>query len=270
MPTYYYFRAPTFTINPESPTAPKLGSIFSSLKRLTGPLNQYDYVSPTADLKNESATNKFHDATGRSFTGSAGAYASTVGCLGDGDMVYEFATDKKKSYRCELLETEEFEPNLDFVAQSIAASQKVQDFIADSFVGNKKVYMITGLKIATGFSWTTSSSNEHGPKLKVGVSASPFGVPVEAGPQIDLKFEEVRELSPGKASSKVVYAYRAIKISPKRDGQPKYKDISGGQYGTDDDEEKQEWEVEAMDEQDRVNEFPDSTVISIKREDDGS
>jgi hypothetical protein len=45
----------------------------------------------------------------------------------------------------------------------------------------------------------------------------------------------------------------------------KYKDISGGQYSPEDDEkeEEQTWEVEATDEKDVANDFPDSAVISV-------
>ena len=269
MPAYYYFRAPTFDISPESPTAPKLGSIFSSLKRLTGPLNQYDHVSIPPDLRNESAKSDFSDTIGKKIEGHAGVYAdSTIG-VGSGDLVYGFAKDKKSVYCCKLLETEEFEPNEDLVAQCINASQRVQNFIAESFLGNKRVYMITGLKIATGFSTMASESSEQSPKLKIGFNAAAFGVPIEGGPQIDLTFGGSREVSHGRSLSKIVFAYRAIKISPRSDGRPKYKDIRGGQYslGDGNSEEKQAWEVEAMGEEDRVWEFPESTLIAIEYED---
>jgi len=271
MPISYYFRAPTFDISPESPTAPKLGSIFPSLKRLTGPLNQYDHVSIPPDLRNESAKSDFSDTTGKKIKGRAGVHVdSTIG-VGSGDLVYEFAKDKKNVYCCELLETEEFEPNEDLVAQCINASQRVQNFIAESFLGNKRVYMITGLKIATGFSTMASESSEQDPKLKIGFNAAAFGVPVESGPQFDISLDGSREVSHGRSLSKIVFAYRAIKISPS-DGRPKYKDISGGQYGLGDDnsEEEQAWEVYAVDEQDRVREFPDSTLIAIEHEDKSS
>jgi hypothetical protein len=79
--------------------------------------------------------------------------------------------------------------------------------------------MITGLKIATGFNVTAARSSEHGPKLKIGFNAAAFRVPVEGGPQIDLTVGKSREVSYGQ-SSKIVFAYRAIKISPQgRDGQ---------------------------------------------------
>ena len=82
-----------------------------------------------------------------------------------------------------------------------------------------------------------------------------------------------RAIFHGKSASKIIFAYRAIKISLRRDGRPKYKDISGGQYnlGSDDNDEEEElWDIEPMDEQGILKEFPESVLITIEREDEGS
>lgn len=273
MPPYFYFRAPTFDISANSPTAPKLGSIFSSLRRLTGPLNQDDYVSIPASLTNESAKPDFTDVVGKSINGAAGIYANIAqGIAGSGDLVYAFAKDKTSIFQCELLETLEFEPNVEFIANCIASSQRVQNFIDDSFLGNKRVYMITGLKVATGFSMTTLKSSEHGPMLRIGFNSTALGIPVESGPQLELRVGSSRAIFHGKSTSKIIFAYRAIKISLRRDGRPKYKDVSGGQYnlGSDNsDEEDQLWDIEQIDEQGILKEFPESVLIIVEREDEG-
>ncbi len=144
----------------------------------------------------------------------------------------------------------------------------MQDALQDRvFFGSRRVYMITGLKIATGFSRSSTSSAEHGPQLKVAVCGTGFGVPVTGGPEVGLTFSASRAASHGPASSKIVFAYRAIKISPKGDGRVKYKDLSGGRYGLDDEDEDMEppsWIAEPVGEEIMLDEFPDAKMVSIQ------
>ncbi|KAL8390796.1 hypothetical protein RB595_009728 [Gaeumannomyces hyphopodioides] len=217
----------------DSPTAPRLGSIFSSLRRLTGPLNQDEVLSVPTNLVNSSGTVNFQDTAGKSVKGRVGIFTSFVqGLSGNGDLIYAFTSDKYNTYRCEALETLEFEPDEQFVKDSITASLRVQDFLgnSNSFFGGRRVYMITGLKIATGFAMSSTDSAGHGPQLKVAVD-----VPVTGGPELNLTLGASRDISYGPASSRIVFAYRAIKISPKGDGEVRYKDLSGGTYGVGDD-----------------------------------
>lgn len=267
MPKLYYFRAPNFDISADSPTAPRLGSIFSSLKRLTRPLNQDEYVSIPGHLRNDSTKTDFQDTTSKKIEVSGGVYADIASGVGSGEAIYGFAQDRKHTYACDVLETEEFDPTVEFVQECVHSSKSVQEFIAESFVGNKSVYMITGLKLATGFRISTAASASHGPSLKVGVSAPPFGVPAEAGPQVDLKVGTGRQVQFG-SSSKIVFAYRAIKIKSRRDGKTSYKDLSGGEYGVGKDENVDDdgWEVEVLDEADVGGMFPGSEKIAISYE----
>lgn len=106
------------------------------------------------------------------------------GLLSSGELIYTFARDKGYVYRCARLETVEFTPNEGFVDNCIKASQRVQRFIADSFLGHKKVYIITGLKIATGFILKTTIGKEQGLSLQIGLDASAVGIPAQAGPQL--------------------------------------------------------------------------------------
>ncbi len=269
MSTRLYFRAPRFDISHDSPTAPRLGSIFSSLKRLTAPLNQDGLLSVPTNLVNESGAVDFQDTIGKSVKGSAGLSATFAhGLAGSGSLIYAFASDSHEIYRCAALETVEFEPDEQFIADSITASRRVQDFLLDSFsfFGGRRVYMITGLKIATGFTRSSASSAEHGPRLKVDMDGTGFGVPATGGPEVSLTLGASRGISHGPASSKIVFAYRAIKISPKGDGQVRYKDLSGGQYGIgdDDDEEPPSWDAEPVGEKAMLEEFPDAEMIAIE------
>ncbi|KAF8867426.1 hypothetical protein BDZ45DRAFT_667371 [Acephala macrosclerotiorum] len=267
MPKLYYFQAPNFDINPEADTAPKLGSIFSSLDRLTGPLNQFDYVSVPTNLMNQSASADFNETVDKSFKGSTDLNANFAqGIIGSADLVYAFTRDKKNVYHCELLETVEFEPSKEFVSDCILASQRVQNFLENSLVGRKRVYMITGLKIATGFSKSTSKETQHNPKLKIAVNTTTMGVPVEAGPELGLAIANARTVSHGRSTNKIVFAYRVIRIKQKRDGEAKYNYKSGGKYATSDDsdEEEEPWDVEPLDEEDRLKDFPHSVIVEMR------
>lgn len=269
MPKLYYFQAPNFDINPESDTAPKLGSIFSSLDRLTGPLNQFDYASVPTNLMNQSASAGFNETVDKSLKGSMGLNANVAqGIAGSADLVYAFARAKKNVYHCELLETVEFEPTEEFVSDCILASQRVQNFLENSLVGRKRVYMITGLKIATGFSMSASNETKHNPILKVAVNMITMGVPAEAGPKLDLAIANARTVSHGRSTNKIVFAYRVIRIKRKRDGEPRYKYKSGGKYAVTDDSDEEDvpWDVEPLDEEDRLKDFPDSVMVEMEDE----
>lgn len=265
----YYFQAPNLDINPESETAPKLGSIFATLETLMAPLNQYEYVSPPASLMNASSSAGFEETASSSLGASVGLKATTAyGIGGSGDPIYALARDRKNVYSCELLETAEFAPTPEFVTECIRASQRVQNFLENAFVGRKRVYMVTGLKIATGFSTSSTRETQHSPKLKIGV------VPVQGGPEIDMTAAGKRTVVHGRTVNKIVFAYRVIRIKMKWDGQAQYKYKSGGKYGVDDSDEdsdddesggkKDEWELEPLDEEDIAKEFPDAVKMDLE------
>lgn len=87
------------------------------------------------------------------------------------------------------------------------------------------MYMITGLKIATGFSMSSSRETQHSPSLKVALGFGALGVPAEVGPELGLSVGCARTVEQGRALHKIVFAYRVIRI--------KYG--SGGKYAADED-----------------------------------
>ncbi|KAL7893945.1 hypothetical protein HDV63DRAFT_164056 [Trichoderma sp. SZMC 28014] len=264
----YYFQAPNFDINPDSDVAPRLGSIFSNLELLKAPLNQQELIAVPKHLMNQSVTADFNENNIRGFQTDADINANAVQGIGFGgsaDLIYAFARDKKNVYHCELLETFEFEPNQDFVTESIRASWRVQNFLENSLVGRKRVYMITGLKIASGFSKSTNENN-HSAKLRVAAKATVLG-----GLGLNINASSTRTVSQGRALNRVVFAYRAVRVKVKRDGEARYKYKSGGKYDVednddDDDDDKDEeiWELQSLEEADRLKDFPDSVRIDIE------
>lgn len=276
----YYFEAPTFDINPESEIAPKLGSIFPILETLTGPLNQYDPVSPPANLINTSSIADFGETTENNLQVSAGLQATVAYSIGGtSELVYTFASNKQNVYRCEVLETVEFTPTLQFVTECVRASLPVQSYLEHAFIGRKRVYMVTGLKIATGFSRSTAREIQQGPVLNVGVDTRPLGKPVQAGPELDLTVGGKRTVAHGRTANKIIFAYRVIRVKMKRDGEASYKHKSGGKYGVGDDEDdsdedsddergggkkEDKWELEPLDEANISEHFPNAIKMSLE------
>jgi hypothetical protein len=268
MPKRYYFQAPSFTINPDSPAAPRLGSIFYSLDHLTAPLNQHETLYIPADTTNQSASTELNETLTKGITGAIGLNSSIArGLGGSTDAIYAYSRSKGVAYHCELLETLEFEPTKEFVMDSITASPRVQNTLSNALPGRKRVYMITGLKIATGFSTSTFKDVKRGPILKVGVTAAALGGPVSVGPEGELATTESRTCSQGRSINRIVFAYRVVKIKRKRDGEARWKYMDGGKYGMDDedsDEENDVLDVEALDEDDVGSDFPDSVVVEME------
>ncbi|KAF6809399.1 hypothetical protein CPLU01_15510 [Colletotrichum plurivorum] len=169
-------------------------------------------------LLNISGSSDFRTTSTRSFQAEIGLNATGAsGLAGSADLIYALTNNKQEQYACEVLETLEFAPDQAFVNDSIIASQRVQRFLEDSLFGRKKVYMITGLKIASGLSRSTSKETQHGPSLKVSASGAPLGIPlpVEAGPGVGVTFGRGRTVTDGPALNKTVFAYRVIRIKVK-------------------------------------------------------
>lgn len=267
----YYFQAPNFDINPDSQTAPRLGSIFSSLTQLKAPLNQDDHLKIPENLLNNNKVDNFNSIKAHNLKADIGVSATAgQGVTGSADLFYAFARDKQNVYHCETLETVEFEPDKAFVSDSITASQRVQTFISNSLFGRKRVYMITGLKIATGFSMSSSKATQHSPSLKVALGFGALGVPAEAGPELGLSVGSARTVEQGQAFNKIVFAYRVIRIKDRWDGEPRFKYESGGKYAAEEDSDDSDedgegnWVLEPLSDDTLSEDFPDSVRIEIE------
>jgi hypothetical protein len=266
MSKLYYFQAPSFSINAASESAPKLGSIFYSLTRLTGPLNESEKLDISPALVNETAQTDFRETTSKGFAGAVGLNANLVqGLAGSADIMYGFSRARKENYQCDTLETIEFEPTKDFIDASIDASPRVQGALRKALPGKKRVFMITGLKIATGLNTSVSTTTQHGPMLQVGFDATALGIPAGVGPEVELAKASARTISSGKSNDKVVFAYRVVRIKQKREVGAKWKHKDGGKYSLGDSEsdDAETWEVEALDEEHVHEDYPDAVKIVI-------
>ena len=75
-----------------------------------------------------------------------------------------------------------------------------------------------------------------------------------------------RDLASGK-SPQIVFAYRAIKIRPRRDGTVSYKDIKGGQYSLDEEDEDKSWTIEGLDADDLGEEPSEAVKVEVVKDD---
>jgi hypothetical protein len=267
MPKLYYLQAPSLAINPDSDVAPRLGSIFYSLERLIAPLNQSERLAVPNELKNQSAMTKFCDVSRNGVTGSIGLNTSLFqGLAGSGEVLYGFAKHKISAHSCDLLETKEFEPDSQFIRDSIKASQRVQNAFEHALPGRKRVYMVTGIKIATGLRTTTSKKSQHGPVLSIGFDATALGIPAAAGPQVEFATAAQRTTSHEPSMNRVVFAYRVIRIRQRGDGEVKWAYKAGGKYSLDDadsDDEEDAWNIEILDKDHVSEDFPDALPIEV-------
>lgn len=262
----YYFRAPTFDINPQSPTAARPGSIFASLGELTNPLNQHDVIAIPQSSINTSCVPNFQEVVKKGISVSPGIVGTLSHPLVSSEVLYTFAKDKTTTYTCAALETYEFEASEQYVADSITASLRVQDYISDCFFGNNKVYMITGLKIAEGFSMSTTDAGSHGSAYKVGLDALAMGTPSLIGPRLMLQRRVDRDVSHGPSRSKVIFAYRAIVIAPKRDWNIRYTPLRGSQCADsehEDEDEEAGWEIEPVEEKQMLEMYPGALTVLV-------
>ncbi|KAL8364578.1 hypothetical protein RB595_003729 [Gaeumannomyces hyphopodioides] len=284
MPKFYY-DMPSFDTNPDSPAAPRLGSIYRDIGSLglQAPLNMRDRLDIPPELSNRSGMSSFGATRDSGFGGSVGAAAEVPGLV-SGDLVYTFAKTGNMSYSCTLLETDEFIPTAEYIDASIKASEMTSSYLEGAVFGRGRVFMVTGLKIATEFGIETSSGTKHGLRLKIAATTPATG-PAAIGPVLEAGGSRGSTIK-GTAVNKIIFAYRAIRVRKKGDGEAKWKQLRSGKYsfGDDDDDDAEDdtdddedggahrkagarqapaWVIEDLDEDARLKDFPESSLVEI-------
>ncbi|KAI1742981.1 hypothetical protein F4680DRAFT_410676 [Xylaria scruposa] len=253
----YYHRAP-FGINPESATAPKLGSMFAGLDRLTSSLNQDLVPQIDENRMNKTVIPSFADTIGKTAHGTVGLHANVGGQVASGGLKYTWKRDKQTVYYSDKLEKLEFEPDIDYISQCIRASDRVRDRLENSLSGRRRVYMITGLMIATGFRKSISASTQHNLQANISLNMSASGIPGDVGPRLSLATATDRILEES-FDTKIIFAYKYVTVKQRGDGELSYKPKSGGMYSVEDDEEPEkediDWVIEYADEEDSLDQI---------------
>ena len=115
-------------------------------------------------------------------------------------------------------------------------NEEVKAYIGETLF-KKPIWMITGVKVARGFSVSTVSKKNLGGRAKVGVDLTPTGVPVQAGPKVKVLVRKGEKVGFG-GSSEVVFAYRVVRIKRRGKDAPSTEDLNRGALLHDEGEEK--------------------------------
>lgn len=159
---------------------------------------------------------------------SGGVFASFLQFTGiGGDVQHTVDGAHTDVYNAERLVTEEFAPDAEYI-QAILQDEGVQEaFVGPS--GKKRVYMITGLKIAYGATKATDVMRMRGIHAHIGIDASAMAVPVTMGPTGHWS-SSVRE-SQSAGRSDFVFGFK-LRLLKYKKSQVKHKAYDqGAQYG---------------------------------------
>ncbi|KAI1385109.1 uncharacterized protein F4822DRAFT_417329 [Hypoxylon trugodes] len=202
IPTYR--RAPNFSIPPNGPL--KLGTIVEDLKELL-PLNQSKQVDIPAGNTYYTKDKGFSITFEKIREHELGAVARIFGLESLGEIGTKYQRNAETAVYIRELETSHFYPSVEYIGASLALGD-VKTYME---VTKKRypVYMITGLKIAHGASWSLSRDSSVGATLEVTVP-EPTTV-VAAGPKLSSTVSSKKTTSVEEADS-FVLAYRATKI----------------------------------------------------------
>jgi len=225
----FYYLTPTSEVLPNGPIT--LGSIISQPRGVNEPINDYP-VPP------ESSAEKvwLHSATKNSVTvernseAHLGLFATFLQSLGiNGSVEGKRSNNDSEDWTFDQLKTVWFTPSIEYVKKSLE-DRDVQDFIYENkswLTGRTKLYMVTGVKIAYGASSTLSYTRSKGLSLHVGFDFTPFGVPINVGPDGQIQRDtNVTQSQEGADPFVFAFRLRQIMISPA--GDISHKDYNEG------------------------------------------
>jgi hypothetical protein len=218
--TKTYFLAPNFDFPPPPSGLIDLGSIITDPKKPDRSLNKGELVLipahaifTTTKTDWTASRSQLHAVDGGIWT----SFLQTIIGL-SAEVDVSRSKGKDEVYRCKVLETQYFQPDDAYILANLQ-NPRVQGYVKTGWPVKKSVYMITGLKIARGVSAETEVSEEYGVGGKVGVDATAFtgGVPVSGGPKGKWSSKSSEGIGFG-GSEDFVFAFRLIKIKPKKEG----------------------------------------------------
>ena len=189
-----YFLLPNTDIAPG--TLIHLGQIIPSLKEPHRPISKTQPVTNPSTSKSVGA-------------GLVAQFLSQLGSPLLGGLTIESGTKTTTSWRFKSLETVYFEPDASYVNRYIQ-----DDSVKDALNKSKwsVIYIVTGLKIARGPSFSTSDSRKVEGTAQISLDATALaGAPFSAGPEVSLKSSRAHKESCVSCSD-FVWAIRVRKI----------------------------------------------------------
>lgn len=121
-----------------------------------------------------------------------------------------------------------FVPTTEYVKQSLL-DMDVQKHIRDHecWLGTQNLYMVTGIKVASGASSAISQAEKKGFNFKVGFNLTPFGIPINVGPDIGAQ-NGLASAQSQVGADPFVFAYRLRRVRISKTQDPKHDDYNKG------------------------------------------
>lgn len=204
----YYFLAPTRNSPPNGPI--RIGNIIDNVSEPERPIN--DNAPPAFTDKNrlyESTNLNWQSSRLNPKTRKAGLWTSFLAALGiraEANITSE--TNRVDGYEIDKLTTTEFIPSKQYLQESIDQPD-VKNWMLHN--KNEPLWMITGVKIASGARFLVSRAKEKGFHLQFGFDATGLGYPVAAGPQVEA-VNKIAMTESARAGEDFVFAYRLREI----------------------------------------------------------
>ncbi|PWY89667.1 hypothetical protein BO94DRAFT_584909 [Aspergillus sclerotioniger CBS 115572] len=146
-----------------------------------------------------------------------------------GSLIIKTAGEEDHAYQIDELETLEFRPDSQFITRSVDASRQAQERLDNARQEDKAIFMVTGLKVATGFRlWAKVDSSTH-PRITLPYLI--WGRDVTSNLEISKTTGWTTQYGPVK--NKVIFAMRVVKITRGDDGSYVSNDEDGGQFAKD-------------------------------------
>jgi len=151
-------------------------------------------------------------------SGKVGIWAKFLQLAGlGGDLNLERLKESVTNLTFDQLETEYFLPEADPDYLGDVTSDPYLQGYWEVTKWRKPVYLITGRKIVRGASVKTTNRAKIGGGGNLGVDLTSSGVPLSAGPKMELEKEDKQNIAFG-SSTDYVFAYRLLRIKPKNNG----------------------------------------------------
>lgn len=242
-----YFLAPNWEYPPDGLI--QLGSIMADPTNPSSTLNSEALLPPNPRLYPDTKAG-WEKTRAELFSVNVGIWATFLQIFGlGGDVSGNKSKDTTGVYKVQTLETKYFVPSKKYLWECMQ-DENVKDYISNTWF-KKSVFMVTGTKIARGFSVETRRVTENGGDGNVGVDLTGAGVPLQVGPKVNVVWKKTDNTG-FTGSSDCVFAYQVVKIRSKRNdkflaedhnsGALLNNDVEKGEHGIE--EFEADWEVE--------------------------
>ncbi|KAF1353426.1 hypothetical protein BDV97DRAFT_367033 [Delphinella strobiligena] len=222
-----YFLAPTRDTPPDGRIA--LGNIIASISDPEDSINDLDPLAcPPSSVHRSCLTNWKSERT-KSQAKKGGVWSGFLQAVGvGGELSLTRTSSRTDAYEFKKLTTTYFVPTKQYIEKSIS-DPAVKNWML--FNRGAPLYMITGVKVASGATFMTELAKERGFRFQLGIDATPLGVPLTAGPNFDI-WNSSKESESSETESDFVFAFRVREILYKQKGGIDSKDyVKGAMYG---------------------------------------